>query len=91
MIDFANTTNIPGLMFLADFEEAFDKLEWSFLFQAREFFGFGDGFIAWVKTMYTEVKSCVLNNGHAGVRIFSTTSWSTARLSSQSVALFIMQ
>ena len=65
MIDFTNTTNLPGLMFLADFEKAFDKLEWSFLFQALEFFGFGDGFIAWVKTMYTEVKSCVLNNGHA--------------------------
>ena len=38
-------------MFLADFEKAFDKLEWSFLFQALELFGFGDGFIAWVKTM----------------------------------------
>ena len=34
MIDFTNTTNKPGLMFLADFEKAFDKLEWSFLFQA---------------------------------------------------------
>ena len=65
MIDYTNITNLPGLMLLADFEKAFDKLEWSFLFQTLESFGFGEDFIAWIKTMYMEVKSCVLNNGHA--------------------------
>ena len=64
MIDFTNTTNLPGLIFLADFEKAFDKLEWDFLFQTLHFFGFGQDFITWIKVMYSDIKSCVLNNGH---------------------------
>ena len=64
MIDFTNTTNLPGLIFLADFEKAFDILEWDFLLQTLHFFGFGQDFITWIKVMYSDIKSCVLNNGH---------------------------
>merc|ERR1712002_1373631 len=65
MIAYTNARNIPGLMLLADFEKAFDKLEWNFLFQTLRFFGFGDDFIKWIKVLYSDITSCVLNNGHA--------------------------
>ena len=70
MIAYTNARNIPGLMLLADFEKAFDKLEWEFLFQALSFFGFGDDFIKWIRVMYSDITSCVLNNGHASEFFF---------------------
>ena len=54
-----------GFMLLADIEKAFDKLEWSYMFQALKYFNFGDDLISWVQILYTEICSCVVNNGHA--------------------------
>ena len=70
MLEYTNTTNTPGLMFLADFEKAFDKLEWDFLFHTLKFFGFGQDFITWIKILYSDIMSCVLNNGHASEFFF---------------------
>ena len=67
MINFTNTSNIPGLMFLADIEKAFDKLEWNFIFQTLQFFEFGKDFILWIKVLYTDIMSCILNNGHTSI------------------------
>ena len=38
MIDYLAENDMPGLMFMIDFEKAFDKLEWSFIFNAMNFF-----------------------------------------------------
>ena len=51
-------------MLLLDFEKAFDTLEWPFMNKALQFFGFGPDFCNWVKTLYANTKSCVINNGH---------------------------
>ena len=61
MIDYDPT----GFMLLADIEKAFDKLEWSYMFQALRYFNFGDELISWVKLLYADIYSCVVNNGHA--------------------------
>jgi len=65
MLEYTNKTNTQGLMFLADFEKAFDKLEWDFLLQTLHFFGFGNDFITWIQILYSDIMSCVINNGHA--------------------------
>ena len=65
MIDYLNNHNLPGLMFLIDFRKAFDKLEWSFILKALNFFSFGPDFIKWIDIIYTDISSCVTNNGHA--------------------------
>ena len=46
-----------------DFEKAFDSLNWSFIQRTFKHFNFGSSMINWVKTFYTNIESCVLNNG----------------------------
>ena len=63
IIQYAAKENIPGLLLFIDFEKAFDSLEWSFIANSLRFFGFGPSIINWVKVLYCETESCVLNNG----------------------------
>ena len=55
---------IPGYIVLIDFEKAFDSVEWEFLFKTLESFNFGPQFINWIKLLYTNISSCVGNNGY---------------------------
>ena len=65
MIDHLNKNDLPGLMFLIDFRKAFDKIEWSFILKTLTFFNFGPDLIKWVKVIYTDISSCVINNGNS--------------------------
>ena len=58
-----NTTNEQALIAMLDFEKAFDSVKWSFMYQCLKKFNFGSSFISWVKTIYTDIESCVTNNG----------------------------
>ena len=76
IIHLTSLRDMPGLILLIDFEKAFDTLEWAFLDKALQSFNFGEVFRKWVKIMYTDISSCVINNGftssffplHTGVR-----------------------
>ena len=63
VIDFIDLRDYQGIMTAIDFEKAFDSLNWNFLFKSLESFGFGASFIAWIKTFYNNITSCVINNG----------------------------
>lgn len=65
IIDHLDANNMPGLMFMIDFEKAFDKLEWPFIFNALKFFNFGKDLINWVHVFYNDTLSCVTNNGNS--------------------------
>ena len=65
IIKYASSKNIPGLLLFVDFEKAFDSLDWTFIIRTLENFGFGPSFIHWIKLFYTDIESCVLNNGWA--------------------------
>lgn len=60
-----NLKNCPGLILLVDFEKAFDTIEWSFIQRALAGFNFGEIFRKWVKILYTDISSCVVNNGYS--------------------------
>ena len=49
---------------LSLFEKAFDSLNLSFLHNALEKINFGPIFRHWIKTIYSNISSCVINNGH---------------------------
>ncbi|KAL9986242.1 hypothetical protein ACROYT_G000353 [Oculina patagonica] len=50
---------------MTDFEKAFDSLEWDYLFKVLNVMNFGPSFINWVRTFYSNISSCVINNGHS--------------------------
>ena len=56
-----NQTN--GFLVAVDFEKAFDSVDHEFLFHVLELFGFGCSFCSWVKVLYTNITSCVMNGG----------------------------
>ncbi len=47
-----------------DQEKAFDRVNHEFLFKVLHKMNFGPVFISFIRVLYTEVYSCVLNNGH---------------------------
>ena len=63
LMDFTLKEKIPGLMIFIDFHKAFDSIEWNYLVSCLKAFQFGPDFIRWVKTLYKNVQSCVINNG----------------------------
>ena len=65
IMDYTKLYNLPGLMVTIDFEKAFDSLSWNFLFKTLEKFNFGESFIRWIRLFYTNISSCIMNNGVA--------------------------
>ena len=55
-------------MFL-DFEKAFASIEWNFIHKSLETLNFGLELRHWIKEFYTDISSCVLNNGYALKRL----------------------
>ena len=64
MIEYCKLYSHPCYIFLADFEKAFDTVNLSFLMTALKSFGFGPKFINWISIIYTNIESCVTNNGY---------------------------
>ena len=63
IISYTNTEKIPGLLLFVDFEKAFDSIGWSFIEKTLKYYNFATSLVAWVKVFYTDISSCVLNNG----------------------------
>ena len=76
IMDYTQHFKISGLIALMDFQKAFDTVSWSFLIKCLNSFNFGDKFISIVKMLYSDIESCVTNNGksstffrlHRGIR-----------------------
>jgi hypothetical protein len=65
-LGWAEESNQDLVLLLLDFEKAFDRIEWGFLFGALRRLGFGDTWIRWVKALYSEATSSVRINGEQG-------------------------
>ena len=76
IIDYTKTKEIQGVALFLDFKKAFDSIEWDYLSTVLDVFNFKEDFKRWVKVFYTDISSCVTNNGfaspffnrHCGVR-----------------------
>ena len=44
----ADENDIPGILFFADFEKAFDTIEHNFIYRALKYFKFGNDIIPWM-------------------------------------------
>lgn len=47
-----------------DYEKAFDSVEWTLIYKALKYFGFPEKYIQWVKVLYTNIETGIMNNGH---------------------------
>jgi exonuclease III len=76
LMEYLKTDSLPGILINIDFEKAFDSVDWTFLESVLCKFNFGESLIKWIKLFYTNISSCVINNGfsskyfpvHRGVR-----------------------
>ena len=63
IIDYSEQLNIDGALLFLNFKKAFDTVELPFLFLTLKTFGFNDSFISWIKTLYNNCSTCIMNNG----------------------------
>ena len=63
VMDYTDRKQISGILLCLDFEKAFDSIEWNFMTESLKAFNFGASLVQWVKTLYTDVSSCIMNNG----------------------------
>jgi hypothetical protein len=63
VIDHSKKLNIEGAILFLDFTKAIVSLEWYFVTFCLEQIGFKSSCIRWVRTMYMDIKGCILNNG----------------------------
>ena len=63
VMEFTKCKGISGILAFLDFGKAFDSVEWNFLHKSLEAFYFGSDFKKWVSLLYTDISSCVSNNG----------------------------
>ena len=63
LLELAQITNKSGILVAIDFEKAFDSLDHTYLLKVWEKLNFGTYLLQWIKTFYTNISSCVLNNG----------------------------
>ena len=62
--DYLKNKKQTGIILQIDFEKAFDSVNWKFMDFVLNNFGFGETFKKWVKIMYSDISSAVLNNGN---------------------------
>ena len=65
VIDFATRKQISVVMILVDFEKAFDRVEYTSLFEAFKSFSCTGYLMKWLKILFTDIELCTLNEGNA--------------------------
>uniref|UniRef100_A0A3Q3BNZ9 Reverse transcriptase domain-containing protein n=1 Tax=Kryptolebias marmoratus TaxID=37003 RepID=A0A3Q3BNZ9_KRYMA len=63
IIHIANKKKIPSVAVSLDAEKAFDMVEWKYLFSVLKKFGFGDGFLNLIQSLYNSPQARVVTNG----------------------------
>jgi Reverse transcriptase (RNA-dependent DNA polymerase) len=67
-INYCIKENIKGAMICVDQSKAFDSVDHGYMEKVFSFFGFGNRFISWIKTIGTGRKACIiLENGATSV------------------------
>ena len=63
ILEYTRHTKMSGFLVAIDFEKAFDSLDHTYLLKVLNAFNFGPSFIQWIRTLYTNISSCIINNG----------------------------
>jgi len=63
ILEYTKHTKMSGILVAIDFEKAFDSLDHTYLLKVLSAFNFGPSFIQWIRTLYSNISSCIINNG----------------------------
>ena len=63
IVDYTKRNNWSGFMIAIDFGKAFNTLDFRFLIRTLRKFNFGPSLIQWMRVLYKNASSCVMNNG----------------------------
>ena len=63
-IEYNKLTDSKSIILSIDYAKAFDTLSLSAIIKALKFYGFGNVFIGYIKTLLTDRESCIRNGGH---------------------------
>ena len=63
IMSFTKQKHWPGAVVFLDSEKAFDSIEWNYLQKYSEVLRFCPELRQWIKVVYNEISSSVLNNG----------------------------
>lgn len=63
VIQYTDLNQIKAVIVSVDYEHAFDSEEWTPIWGAMTFFGFGQSFIEYVKLLFAQSYCSVMNNG----------------------------
>lgn len=63
IVDHADATGTPGILLALDFSKAFDTVRWQLIEKALQLFNFGEYILAVVRTLFSDIKSCIFNSG----------------------------
>lgn len=63
LIDVVHRARKEACFLSIDAEKAFDRVEWSYLFETLRAFGFGPNYLRWVQCLYADPKAFVKVNG----------------------------
>ena len=64
ILHYIDNDELDSIILCQDQEKAYDRVEWNWLYSTMRYFGFGDKFINWIKTLYKNAKSSIMTNGH---------------------------
>ena len=84
-----NEVDENSCVLLLDQEKAFDRVEFTWLFETLEAFGFGKKFQKWIKILYKDANSAILTNGR--ISRFFPVKRGVRQGDSLSALLFIIQ
>jgi len=63
ILEVSRNRNGEGYLAAVDFEKAFDSINLDYMYDTLKTYGIPDRFIAYIKTLYSGIESCVINNG----------------------------
>ena len=64
VINYVNDKKKTGYAIFLDYHKAFDSINWKFIYKSLEAMNFGEQYIGYVKTIYENIQSAVINNGN---------------------------
>ena len=61
ILEYTRHTKMSGILVAIDFEKAFDSFDHTYLFKVLNAFNFGPSFIQWIRTLYSNISSCIIS------------------------------